>query len=372
MNDRHVVFRADSSIDIGTGHVMRCLTLAEQLRQQGARCLFVSREHAGNLLSLVHERGFEAARLPVQDVAEIEVRSDEGQPEHARWLGASWQIDARETLAAIAGLTVDWLVVDHYALDHRWESELKTACHKLMVIDDLVDRRHDCDFFLNQNLGRRDADHSALVPKGTKVLLGPDYALLRPEFSELRESAVRRRDTAPMRRILVSMGGIDKGNATAQVLATLRSAEMPADCQVTIVMGKDAPWLEEIHGMATSMPFPTVVISGVANMARLMAESDLAIGAAGGTALERCCMGLPSIIIVMAENQRHGAREMARTDSALVIESAGDISEELPHAIATMVDDAYRMQMSLRCRRVTDGNGCERVVAAMSRFNGSY
>ncbi len=148
-----VVFRADASLNIGSGHVMRCLTLANALRESGASCFFVCREHPGNLLELIREQGFEAIGLPLPKTFEsLHGKHSSSRLTYAGWLGDSWQRDAEQTLAALNGELADWLVVDHYALDSAWEESLRPACRRLLVIDDLADRDHRCDLLLDQNL----------------------------------------------------------------------------------------------------------------------------------------------------------------------------------------------------------------------------
>ena len=207
----NIIFRTDASLDIGTGHFMRCLTLADALRERGAECRFVCREHAGNLLDVIRQRGFEAYGLPLGDAvtAKSDV-SDNLLPLHAAWLGADWASDAEQTLAAIGDTKFDWLIVDHYALDARWEHRLRCSCHRLMVIDDLADRVHDCDLLLDQNLGRTAADYKERVPATCTVLAGAQYALLRPEFAALRAYSLERRAHPKLKRLLITMGGVEQ------------------------------------------------------------------------------------------------------------------------------------------------------------------
>jgi len=215
----HVAIRTDSSAAIGTGHLYRCLTLADALRRNGASVCFISAELTGNLSVLPERQGFEVRRLP----------RPEGQGgEHAQprrqvhWTGVEWAEDASQTRAALADTPrLDWLVVDHYAIDRRWESRLRTFAEKIMVIDDLADRPHDCDLLLDQNdldpQGRR---YAKLVPEGCRILLGPCFALLRREFIEARAS-LRARD-GRIGRILVFFGGSDPTNQTGKGLEAIR------------------------------------------------------------------------------------------------------------------------------------------------------
>lgn len=350
-----VAFRADASLDIGTGHVMRCLTLANALRKEGVRCVFISREHPGNLLSLIRDQGFEAFSLPLE--SSVQPESVEKKPSHAAWLGTNWAKDAQQTIAVLGSESIEWLVVDHYALDARWESALKGKSKKLLVIDDLADRKHDCDLLLDQNLGRTSEHYAHLVPVRCKVLIGPKFALLRPEFSESRPYSLNRRKAAVLKHLLISMGGVDKGNATSLLLDSLLDCELPKDCRITVVMGPHAPWLAEVQERAERMPWSTEVRVGVSNMASLMAESDLAIGAAGTTAWERCCIGLPTLTMVLADNQRDGATALEATGSILTI--GANVKHELKEIFSDSALTTKLCQLRDASCRITEGNGAE-------------
>lgn len=359
-----VVFRTDASLAIGTGHVMRCLTLADRLAAAGATCRFVARPHPGHLLDAIRQRGFAAVALP-PTTADDTTEADTDAPAHAAWLQCRQQTDARQTLAAIGEHPVDWLVVDHYALDRRWESRLRPACRHLMAIDDLADRVHDCDLLLDQNLGRSPADYAQLTPPGCRILAGPGFALLRPEFAALREHSRRRRVMPRPAHVLIAMGGVDKDNATGCVLDALRRCPLPDGCRLTVVMGAHAPWLAAVRRQAEAMPWPTEVRVDVRDMAALMADSDLAIGAAGGSAWERCSLGLPTILFVLAENQRAGAAALAAAGAAVLAGAPEAAGDTLATACARLLAGDALRTMSAAAGALTDGSGCARVVAAL-------
>ncbi|MGY4830613.1 UDP-2,4-diacetamido-2,4,6-trideoxy-beta-L-altropyranose hydrolase [Sphaerotilaceae bacterium SBD11-9] len=359
-----VVFRVDASVQIGTGHVMRCLTLAAALTQQGAHCYFICRDHEGNLISHIRAQGHEVSALP-----RPQMPSMDGDTAHASWLGVEWAVDARETQLALAGRRVDWLVVDHYALDVKWESALAGHARRLLVIDDLADRPHACDALLDQNLGRQEGDYREHVPAACRMMVGPGYALLRPEFAALREDSLARRRRAGLRHLLVAMGGIDSPNATGAALSALQglpTGPLPEDSRITVVMGPAAPWLDAVQAQAGRMPWRTDIVIGVADMAQRMADSDLAIGAAGVTAWERCCLGLPAMIVVLADNQAPGARALAAAGAGIVLGATGDVMRNLPTALSSLVSANELSKMSKAASRVTDGRGVTRVMNAMA------
>ncbi|WHZ10395.1 MAG: Pseudaminic acid cytidylyltransferase [Burkholderiaceae bacterium] len=366
-----VALRTDASLQIGSGHVMRCLTLADALKARGADCQFISREHPGHLMEVVRQRGYKVNRLAagvphgknaIKSVAK-QVRDAQPEPAHAAWLGSTWQADAQETAAILVDLQPDWLVVDHYALDERWERALRPDCGRVFVIDDLADRPHDCDLLLDQNLGRSPEHYARLVPRDCTVLAGPRYALLRPEFARLRDYSLQRRRHGKLQHLLITMGGVDADNATGCVLEALGACKLPSGCCITVVMGAAAPWLGQVRGQAARMVVPTEVVVDVDDMAQRMADSDLAIGAAGGTAWERCCLGLPSLVVVLAANQRPGALALGQAGAAVLLDD--DLINRQPGIAA--LQEALRntdrlWATSLAARQLADGLGALRVI----------
>ena len=366
-----VAFRVDASLQIGSGHVMRCLTLATALREQGASCHFICREHQGNLIDQIRCMGFAATALAKGGLDLLPTAQDgESLPSHASWLGTSWQADARETQAALQSLSPAWLVVDHYALDRRWELALRPHCVRLMVIDDLADRSHECDLLLDQNLGREDEDYIDLVPATCAILAGARYALVRPEFAALRPYSSQRRERPQLRRLLITMGGVDQPNATGQVLEALRQCPLRLDCGITIVMGLHAPWLAQVQAQAANFSRPCEVKVDIRDMAQLMADSDLAIGAAGGTSWERCVLGLPTLMVVLAENQQKIAAALEEAHAAVRIHlSAPDTITK--HLTLLMQHPKLLLRMSTSAAKVTDGCGLQSVIGALRRGEAS-
>ncbi len=362
-----MVFRADASLEMGTGHVMRCVALAQAFREAGAHSRFICRMLPGNLIDFILGCGFEVHKLPIEHQI-----NENGEPPllgHAAWLGADWKTDADKTQDALVAGVVDWLIVDHYALDARWERQLRPACHRLMVIDDLADRPHDCDMLLDQNLGRDAEDYAARVPQHCTCLVGPHYALLRPEFSELREYSLRRREAPELEQILISMGGVDKDNATSKVLEALKDVSLPHGCRVIVIMGAQAPWLEQVRAVAVTLPCPTEVRINIDDMAQVMANSDLAIGAAGSSSWERCCLGLPSIMVVLAANQQHIAKALNEQKAAVNLGSVGDTEflNKLTRTLHRIIGEQGLLESMIKAAAaVTHGAGVKQTVRFMT------
>lgn len=349
------IFRCDASLKMGTGHVMRCLSLADTLQRHGATCQFISRAHPGHLFDLIASKGY-----VVHDLAH--------DTAHAGWLGASQEAEAQACLAILAEHHPDWLIVDHYALDDSWEVAMNPHCDQLMVIDDLADRIHHCDLLLDQTLDRSPTAYAGWVPSGCELLCGTQYAMLRPEFARLRTSSLSRREHPSLQHLLVSMGGVDQDNATGDVLRAIEASALGSQVRVTVVLGPSAPWRSSVMAQAASMSLPTTVKIGVGDMASLMLDSDLAIGAAGATSWERCCLGLPSIMIMLADNQRATAAALRQKRAAISLDKnehwGGALTETLQ---AIDGDHAILTSLSLHAREVTDGMGCERVFQALQR-----
>lgn len=358
-----VAFRTDASLDIGTGHVMRCLTLARALREVGADCHFITRDLEGHRVKYIEQGGFEVSLLPRPCE-----RVFEDKPAHAFWAGVSWEQDAEETRAVLAIHSPDWLVVDHYAFDARWEKSARPDGCRLLVIDDLADRPHDCDLLIDQNLGRDVTDYAGLVPEHCECLVGPQFALLRPEFAKMRAQSLAGRAGRGLRHLLITMGGVDKDDATSAVLGALRSSVLSEELRITVIMGSHAPALERVRRLAKDMPWPTEVAVDVKDMAARMASADLAIGAAGSTTWERCCLGLPSIVVEIAPNQARIARAVSEAGAALVLGSprALDFKNHLRCALTEVADINRLAELSKKSASICSGRGLDRLLSSIS------
>lgn len=355
---KRVLFRADAGEVMGSGHVMRCLTLADALAAAGSRCHFVSRAHAGHLGDLIRGRGHGVTLLPVAAAA-----TAAGDLAHAAWLGVDQRTDALETAATIADDTPDWIVVDHYALDHRWESALRGRCLRIMAIDDLADRVHDCDLLLDQNV-IADAEHryDGLVPASCGRMIGPRFALLRPAYADLHARMKPR--TGPIGRILVSFGGGDVAGITSKALAGMIPL-LDGTFGVDVVINGALPSAETIRALVAGVP-GVVLHESPPGLGPLIAAADLAIGAGGATALERCCLGVPSIVVTLAANQRPGAAEMHRLG---LVDWLGDDAEvdaaRIGAAVAAALHTGAAVEMSRRCLELLDGRGTATVAGFM-------
>lgn len=353
-----VLFRTDASLVIGSGHVMRCLTLADELRSRGADIVFVCREHPGNLCSFIEGKGYTVHRLPYSVFGGGSFGED-------NWLGATWEDDAEQTSVVLrADSSVDWLVVDHYSLNTKWEKTLKPLVQNIMVIDDLADREHDCDLLLDQNYYvDLETRYDHLVPQGCQKMLGPGYALLRSEFREAR-MGLKQRDGV-VRRILLFFGGSDPTNETAKTLTALKSLNLET-IAVDVVVGTSNPFRNEVRQLCQTF-LNVCCHCQVSNMAELMVRADLSVGAGGATTWERCCLGLPAIVIAVAQNQIKICEDTATFGATKYLGTSDQISVPiLVNAVSEMIGSRDSLiELSLLAQRLVDGEGVNRVIKAM-------
>lgn len=347
-------FRADASLYIGSGHVIRCLTVADALAKHGHESYFICRSHQGNLIDFVRQRGY-----VVHALSEVLFNTTSELSEYQRWLGVTEQRDAQETLTFLTEWPVDWVIVDHYGLSAVWQQIVRQQVSRIVAIDDLANRQHDADIILDCGLANTPSDYAKLNQCAAHYLMGPRYALLRPEFRTKRLWIEQHPKTYNHNnlRILVNLGGIDKDNLTGTVLDTLSNNLQQQRLFVTVVMGINAPWKESVMQQAKKLPFSNNILINASNMADLMIEHDLAIGAAGSTAWERCCLGLPTIMICMADNQRMIAKYLHDLGVAISLDQT-EIHDKLLWALQQF--DQERLQlMHQKALSVTDGIGVE-------------
>lgn len=354
-----VVFRVDASDSIGTGHHYRCMTLAQSLRQRGAEVRFLCRAHQGHLIGLLQQEGLPATALP----APLASRSRSGAGVSG-WLGATQAEDAAQTIAALGGEAPDWVVVDHYGLDAEWERHLRPHAGRLMVIDDLANRPHDCDVLLDQNFSLEGARrYAALVPPSCALLIGPRYALLHAAYAERRRT-LRPRDGS-VGSVLVFFGGSDRGNMTAGALAAL-SAPGLRHLEAVVVVGANNAHRTVLEQQCARRP-NTRLLGPRPHLADLMAEADLAIGAGGATAWERMALGLPSIVASIADNQRPACEALA---AGRLIDYAGEARHVTPDRLRRLVeeaiaDPAWLVEQGSLSRLQVDALGVPRVAEAL-------
>jgi UDP-2,4-diacetamido-2,4,6-trideoxy-beta-L-altropyranose hydrolase len=334
-----IVIRADASATIGTGHVMRCLTLAGALRILGADVRFVTNRGPGNLFAQIEQSGFLAYT--------VDCVSDElGDP------------NALIELACRERLQPDWIVIDHYGADTNYETALRRVVRRIMVIDDLANRKHDCDVLLDVNFHKDAlARYRGLVSSVATVLAGPEYALIRPEFVESRSQVSARK--GPVRHVVISFGGADPVGMSIRSMDAIR--HLRPDVRVTVVIGAACELRDEIRAKAIEL---NIVVAEGVSISRLFASADLGIGAPGGTTWERFCVGLPSVLIAIADNQFSVGTAVGDAKYAIYAGPAEDVTDgALERNLRNILDDEeLRHGLSLRSMQLVDGKGANRVA----------
>ncbi|MBB1073508.1 UDP-2,4-diacetamido-2,4,6-trideoxy-beta-L-altropyranose hydrolase [Rhodoferax sp. 4810] len=339
-----VVFRVDASISLGTGHVMRCLVLAEELKKRGVITQFVCRELLNNLYEKILVQGHEVTFLPT---------------------GLNnFLHDAEQSRLAFQ--QADWLVVDHYELDRFWEKQLRPYVQHILVIDDLANRPHDCDILLDQNLRDNEA-YKDLVPTRCIRLIGPRYALLRSQFVEQRQKLIKQFDT--VRRILVFFGGTDAKGVTLKALEALAQIKPIENLIVDVVIGEANPHRDAIQSACNASPHQTHLYCEVDNMAELMAQADLALGAGGSATWERCCLGLPSLVVTVEDNQDVNGIPCLKKGVLIYLGCLHEV--EVKQWVSELDDmlnnSTKRADISKAAMQLTNGYGCQYLFQAMNK-----
>lgn len=333
MSAMRILFVANAGAQVGGGHVMRCLTLARALNDRGADCIFLATPEVAEVLNVF------GPEMPRESVTSL---------------------TANGLADALTGVPFNAIVFDHYGLD-RSQQDAMSRGRPVLVIDDLANRPLGADLVLDSGPARRTSDYGLLVEGDTRLLLGPAYAPVRPEFAEQRAEALAHRD-GPVRRILVSLGLTDLDGITGRVLDRLRP-RLAAGMSVDVVVGSGAASLSGLKRLASHDPRLTLHVDSQ-DMARLTAEADVALGAAGSTTWERCVLGLPSALVVLADNQKEAAEAMAAAGAAIVLNArAPDFEASLDRAIVHLLNDgALRGKLSRASAEICDGQGAWRTA----------
>lgn len=354
------VIRADSGRWIGMGHVSRCLSLAAELRRRSFAVHFISREHPGAALDWIEREGFALHRLPPGERVSRPAS-------HAEWLGEDWRIDAERTIGIVADQLgrADWLVVDHYAIGENWEREVRQVAGRILAIDDLADRRHDCDMLQDQNLVEGNP-YRELLPPSAKLLAGPRYALLREEFRRERAHVAAR--GGDVGRILVFFGGSDPTDETSKALEALGMLDLHG-IEVEVIVGSGNPRKDAVAARCAGLPRVRFHCQ-VSDMASRLVRTDLALGAAGVASWERLALGVPALIVAVADNQFDNMRRLDSLGVAIGLGASADVSTAgLARAIEALLAAPARVkEMSAKALTMVDGEGVVRVADEMMRF----
>ena len=346
----NILFRTDASIEMGIGHITRCLCLAKSLARRNRHCEFLTTDNGGIATAMITKAGFTCNQITTS------VLCTQSQLK-----------DAEETILHLKSKTYTWVIVDSYLLDEIWEMQIRPYTSKILVIDDILNRRHSCDLFLDQNppIGTLQTQ----IPLVATKLLGPEFALIDDRYADLRENSLFKKKSLTLNQITISFGGTDPLNLTCQVLELMTQVKLPSNCSVTVVMGKAFPWKQEAlklaNKLANKLDISAKCVSDISDLPELLTTTDLAVGAAGSSAWERACLGVPSILFVVAPNQQRIIEAVCAVGAA-VRADAGNFVNKLNALIASDFQSTLSI-MSANSSALTDGKGAHRVVEALSR-----
>lgn len=342
-----IVFRVDASSDVGLGHLSRSVNLAEVLRSRGNEVLFICRDDSSKSFKILEDRLFKVVLLP-SNMASSQISQED---------------DADETIEALDGLRPSWLVVDSYCLDNEFEQKLRDYVEKIAVIEDLADRRHDCDLLIDQNYSDRTVEtFKRQVPETCKFLIGPKYAMLKSVFAKIREVSVAPR--TELKRVLVFCGGSDPKNLTKTVLDALSGDEF-SDLAVDVVIGAQNQNFKS--GSTNQYDMNIQFHESGDDFAKIMSNSDLAIGAGGTTTWERMCLGVPSVVVSIAENQVPTCEKLGREGFVRYLGPQSEVTNEsVASAIREFLQTPSALSaVSIKSQILVDGKGCMRIAEAM-------
>ncbi|EES4628703.1 UDP-2,4-diacetamido-2,4,6-trideoxy-beta-L-altropyranose hydrolase [Escherichia coli] len=353
-----VFLRVDSSLSIGSGHIIRCINIATMLRKMGAECIFITKNHKGNIISKIRQADFLFEVMSVLEEPEYYISNEK------EWLNGRQSDDAVQFSSLLSQYSQkpDIIIVDHYSLDSEWEIIVKQNFPqaRLVVIDDLCNRKHHCDLLIDQTYLRHKHEYAELILPETKILTGTKFALVNTDFYKFRnESIIRKKNLKRPLKLMITMGGVDANNITGKVLQYLEEINYKNIQKITVIIGSKCPHRTEICELTRNSKYNIQVVIDISNMAELMLEHDFAIGALGGTTWERCVMGLPAVNIAIARNQHTVAQNLSKS-GAIVLYSDKFKKSEFSNALDNLMANYY--QQSNLVRIICDGHGLYRIV----------
>ncbi len=363
-----VLFRTDASRSIGGGHVIRCLALADFLKDKGWITFFACRNLPGNLFQTIQERGHEL--LALASPSEEAILQNEINPDDfEKNLGVSWERDAQELENILKqwDKKPHWLVVDHYSLDKSWESKLRTSVERIFVIDDITNRIHDCDLLLNHTpLSTREKLPQNLFSGKTKLLLGFPYALLTKDYQQ--NTQAKEFSSGTIKRIFIFYGSADASNETSKAISALLELNNRG-IEVDVVIGTANPYRNLIETQLKQLPKAKLHVQ-IPSLAPLMKKADLAMSAGGSVIYELLLSGVPTLVTTTADNQLDSIRYLNKLNYLDWLGHAGsvDLSQlksKLDHFFSSPTD---LIEKSRQGQQLVDGKGVERVVNIMESF----
>lgn len=353
-----ILIRVDSSFTIGSGHVYRCLALATELTRHQRVVIFACKPFNGHFMDVIKQHGFSVWEMTLPSSHDTSIA------DYDDWLQGTQQDDATQFLAIIHQLSnkghdIEWIVVDHYGLDHRWESQVATHKRQLLVIDDLVNRNHHSALLLDQTFMRTASDYRHLTDENCQILAGLDYCLLRDEFSSPKQHRQEVKNTITLG---VYMGASDVANVTKTVFQRLLDYT-EAEFSISIVVGANYQYLGELVAIQEKTERQVEISRAPVDMVSFNLKCDLVFGAGGTSTWERCALATPSVLVCLADNQQHIVSIMSQQQFSYKLDDIHDHQEF--QSLISSIDWKNLADLGARCQKLVDGMGCQRVVQAM-------
>ena len=332
---KNLFIRVDASPEIGIGHIMRCLTLAQELKNNFDKIIFLTQKNSSDFIETIMKNEFEVI-----------------------FISANNDSDIIKNIVTTNSVNKNFLLIDHYNVDSNFESSLKNTFEKIFVIDDLANRKHDCDLLIDQNYYRDlNQRYEKLIQNGTITLLGPKYAIIRPEFRKINKKAIKK--NSQIKKILVSFGGSDPTNECKKALDALCSIEN-SKFEIVVVAGIYNHKFEQLKKLYEKYS-NIKIYRHVNDLSRLMLNSDLFIGAGGTTTWERFYMGLPSIVTIISDDQRESIEFLSDMGHIINLGLAKNVTSKT--YVQTLQKPNFDLvyNMSLHNQKLVDGNGSNRI-----------
>jgi len=332
---KNLFIRVDASPEIGIGHIMRCLTLAQELKNNFDKIIFLTRKDSGDFTETIMKNEFEVIFIPTNNDSDI-----------------------IKNIVTTNSENKNFLLIDHYDVDSNFESSLKNIFEKIFVIDDLANRKHDCDLLIDQNY-YRDLNHryEKLIQNDTITLLGSKYAIIRPEFRNINKKTIKK--NSQIKKILVSFGGSDPTNECKKALDALCSIENNQFEIVAIVgiYNNKFEQLKKLYEKYSNIK----IYRHVNDLSQLMLNSDLFIGAGGTTTWERFYMGLPSIVTIISDDQKESIEFLSDMGHVINLGLAKNVTMKTYIQTLQKPNSDLIYNMSINNQKLVDGNGSNRI-----------
>lgn len=354
-----ILIRVDSSDQIGSGHAVRCLNLAKRLRSSGCNVSFITRENNSNCNFIFFESNFEVIEMArTRATFRSDVIEDD---EYQKWLGVSQEQDAQDTIGSIGAKLFDWIIIDHYALDYRWQDLLRERTKKIMVIDDLANRVHKCDLLLDQNFFlNMNERYSKLIPSNCKCLLGPSHLLVSEQYDRYRFADKLRMGS--ISRVLVFFGSADNTNQTELAITAISSLKK-TDVVFDVIVGKSNALAARIKQLCDDIENIRFHCQ-VNNMSEFIFKADFALGAGGSTLWERAKLGLPSAVTIVANNQIEATENAEKIGAIVNLGFFSKVSSKsYSNILEIMIKSPEKLQeMSHACKGLFNDSSSSDVV----------